>query len=376
MKTKEEVRAEAVELVKSRTNFLGADEGTTVVGIQVATTVAEYIDQFFDDDRNQFDVIEAESEIVSDVVNPSTGHPSTIFDHASKLDVIAFDRYANEVIAIEHKSSSADLSPGSHYWRRLNLDAQVSKYLLSLRQSGRHEVRSCLYDVAAKPATMPKAVSAGNVREIAESGSFCGLTVSETTREIVARRFAAETGPKGGFVGKFHESEAPELYGLRLRSLIRIDPSVWFGRLIVTRTDEELELYARELWELTADVRRSRRTAISPRNSSACWSFSRACEFFDVCTGTEDVEDRSLFERLDSVHVELAAEFPDRGRDVITNSRIGTFLQCREKHRLKYEEGFAPVGRSDSGALFWGSLFHEALEIIWNSHRVPKGEKI
>ncbi len=372
MKTKEEVRAEVVELVKSRTS---SDPETIVVGIQVVATVSEYIDQFFDDDRNQFETIEAESEIVSDVVNPSTGHPSTIFDHASKLDVIAFDRYADELIAIEHKSSSADLTPGSHYWRRLNLDSQVSKYLLSLRQSGRHEVRSCLYDVAAKPQTMPKAVSAGNVRTIAESGSFCGLTVSDRTREIVARRFAAETGPKGGFVGKFHETEALELYGLRLRSLIRLDPSVWFGRLVVTRTDDELELYARELWELTADVRRSRRTAISPRNSSACWSFARACEFFDVCTGTEDVEDRSLFERLDSVHVELAAEFPDRGRNVITNSRLGTFLQCREKHRLKYEEGFAPVGRSDSGALFWGGLFHEALEIIWDSHRVPKGEK-
>jgi len=213
------------------------------------------------------------------------------------------------------------------------------------------------------------------VRKIAESGSFGGLAVSQGALSIVRDIYESNRGKSGGFNGKLHERELLELYGLRLRGMIREDSSKWFGRLVLTRTDDELELYARELWELTADVRRGRKSSISPRNSGSCWNFNRACEFFDVCTGTSDIEDRSLFTQEGSVHVELSTDFPDQGKDIITNSRLGTFLTCREKHRLRYEEGFRPVGRSDSDALWWGSLFHEALEIVWSSHKAPEREE-
>lgn len=370
----EEAKALAAGHVKGRTDW--SDSTQAVIGLQVATIVGEYVDRFFDEDHERFETKSVETEIVVDVVNPDTGRATPVFDHASKLDVLAFDRFEGKDVLIEHKSSSDDLTPGSPYWRRLNLDSQVSKYLLSLRQAGLHDVRSCLYDVAGKPGTKPKAVPSADVRKIAESGSFGGLQVSEPTLAAVRERYEANKGAKGGFTGKLHEEELLELYGLRLRGLIRSDPSKWFGRLMLSRTDDELTLYARELWELSADVRKARKSGISPRNCGSCWNFNRPCEFFDVCTGTVDVEDRSLFTREGSVHVELSTEFPDRGKNIITNSRLSTFLTCREKHRLRFEEGFRPVGRSDSEALWWGSLFHEALEIVWSSHKAPqKGEK-
>lgn len=367
MRTKDEVKADVGRLVKERTDWSIAEEA--VIGIQVVTIVGEYVDHFFDADAERFETIEVEAEVRSDVVNPSTGRPSTRFDHVSKLDVIAFDRFARETIIVEHKSSSDDLTPGSPYWRRLSLDSQVSKYLLSLRQSGAGSVRSCLYDVAAKPGTGPKAIPSKDVRELAESGEYHGLKASWATQERISELYKASRGDRGGFTGKAHERDFLELYGLRLRSLIRERQEAFFGRLVLTRTDEELELYARELWELTAEIRKSRLSPISPRNSGACWNFNRPCEFFDVCTGSAEIEDRSLFERPGQVHVELDEEFENGGREIVTNSRIGTFLTCREKHRLRFEEGFRPLGRSESTALIWGDLFHKALEIVWNEFK-------
>jgi hypothetical protein len=54
------------------------------------------------------------------------------------------------VYVLEHKTSSADTSPGSVYWERLALDSQVSIYVDGATMLG-HEIAGCIYDVLKRP---------------------------------------------------------------------------------------------------------------------------------------------------------------------------------------------------------------------------------
>lgn len=364
---------ETIDAVRSfgRAKLDAASPSKQILIVQVMVIVTEYVRKYIADDLERFDVLDVEGEIVSDVVNPATGRPSPIFDHASKLDGLAFDRWNNEEVLIEHKSTTEPLDAWSPYWRRLVIDSQVSKYLLSLRQSGKHSVRSLLYDVVTKPTTKPKDVVKADVRKIAETGQYCGFNLRESTATWVRCEYENAKGKQGGFTGKL--TETLELYGLRLRRMVVDDPARWFARKLVTRTDDELEDYARELWELGSELRHARRSGVWPKNSTHCSAYGRLCEFFALCCGEKSAEDDG-FKRVDFVHNELeervCLDAPDGGRNLLTNSRLTMFQSCKRRHRLHYEDGLRKATPdSSSVALFWGTLFHDLLRIVWNSYR-------
>jgi hypothetical protein len=66
-----------------------------------------------------------------------------------KIDALIRDR-DGRVYVLEHKTSSADTSPGSVYWERLALDSQVSIYVDGATMLG-HEIAGCIYDVLKRP---------------------------------------------------------------------------------------------------------------------------------------------------------------------------------------------------------------------------------
>lgn len=341
-----------------------------VIGIQVGVIVDAYIDHWFAADAERFETRGVESEIVSPLRNPETGAASPLWRHASKLDGLAFDRWESVEKVIEHKTTTDGLEDWSPYWRKLRIDSQVSKYLLSLRQSGRETISSILYDVVKKPTTKPKQVVKAEVRKMAESGFYHGFQVSE--REIARVRDVYENakGKSGGFTGNLTESF--ELYGLRLRRLIRDDRDGTFQRRTIVRTDEELEEYARELWQLAAELRVSRKSGVHPKNSTNCSAFGRLCEFFSLCVGEND-ENSDRFERPAFVHSELESEAvrekaKDGGRNILTNSRLTMFQSCRQREFLRYGVGLREAGKTDSVALNWGRLFHDLMEIVWHSY--------
>ncbi len=341
-----------------------------VVACQLAILSAEYVRHFWESDRERFETLAVEQEVLTDVVNPETGKPSRTWKHASKFDGLAFDRFEGSRVLVEHKSTTDGLEPWSPYWRRLAIDSQVSKYLLSASQADDSEpVRSVLYDVVKKPNTNPKQIAAKDVRGIAESGKYFGFDIRPAELARFREAYEAEKGERGGFKGKMVETL--ELYGLRLTHLIRSEPSAWFHRLTIVRTDEELLEYARELWQLGKEIRDSERSGIAPRNTSNCGSFGRLCEFFPICTG-EKSADSDAFERVGFRHEELnsdAIRSRGDGRDILTNSRLTMFQSCRQREKLRYRDGLRPVGGIDSAPLHWGSLWHDLLEIVWNSYR-------
>jgi len=378
MNSEDQSHAEMIQSVKRRvqekvTNSIDwTIEDEAVIGVQIAVMMDCYIDHWWKADFERFQTLAVEQELIADVVNPETGRASTVFDHCSKQDGFAFDRQAKEKILIEHKSTSDSLNQSSPYWRKLAIDSQVSKYILSARQAGDHEVRTCLYDVCKKPTTKPKRVIAADVRRIAEEGTYHGFNVPEELLIQIRQEYEREKGPKGAYKGKLEECMT--LYGLRLRRLVSDEPEEYFGRSRISRTDDELLQYSKEIWEVARQIRHQRKSNITPKNTSACYSYGTACEFFPICCG--EAVDQGQYETKVQRHVEIEKELPDGGLNILTNSRINLFLTCPEKHRLRYEEGLRKVSDTVSTPLRWGSIFHEALEIVWKSYSFETGEKL
>lgn len=356
------------ERVQSLIDWSIPDE--EIIGVQVSVMMQGYIDHYFNHDLLRYETIAVEQELVADLVNPKTGRASTIFDHCSKQDAFALDKQTGERVLIEHKSTSDSLDPASPYWRRLSIDSQVSKYILSARQNGDQDVRTCLYDVCHKPTTKPKQIKAADVRTIVEDRTYCGFGVPDDIWTEIDLDYQRNKGAKGGYTGK--RSECLTLYGLRLRRLIADDPERFYGRLEVTRTDDEILDYSRQLWEVAAQIRRQRKSNVTPKNTTACYSYGTPCEFFSICCG--EAAEQGQFKQATQVHSELDTQWPDGGVNVLTNSRVNTFLTCPEKHRLRYEQGLRKSDADEAHYLKWGSVFHEALEEVWNFYGLEKGD--
>jgi len=350
-------------------------ESSDLIAVQASIMASEYVRYYFAKDVERFTTTEVEIENVSPLVNPATGRSSPSWKHASKLDALAFDRFNNEAVIVEHKSTSERLDLASPYWRKLAIDSQVSKYLLSLRQSGYTDIRTVVYDVVSKPTTKPKQVVKADVRKIAEKGSYYGFPLPSQELQSIREVYESSKGKSGGFTGKLRESWT--LYGFRLRRLIMEDYPSWFRRQWVTRSNDELEEYATELWQLAGELRKARNGGIAPKNSANCSAFGRLCEYFPLCIGEQD-EGSDRYQLADFVHAELnslaSRDATDNGgRNLLTNSRLVMFQSCRQKEFLKYETGLIPAEGTDSFALQWGTLFHELMETIWLSYDRTKG---
>src|SRR5690349_14101625 len=68
-----------------------------------------------------------------------------------KIDAIIRERATGKVYVVEHKTSSADTSPGSPYWDRLAIDTQVSIYTDGALFGLDYEIAGCVYDVLKRP---------------------------------------------------------------------------------------------------------------------------------------------------------------------------------------------------------------------------------
>lgn len=260
------------------------------------------------------DVLAVEKEFSFALLNPDTESPSKTFAEAGKIDGVLRCKSTGAVKVLEHKTTSDAITPGSDYWARLEMDSQISKYVLALMNEG-HEVRSVVYDVAKKPAHRP--LRAGKSDE-----------------------------------------ETPDEFRERCLEAIRDTPGDYFSQREIPRSDTQLLEYCRDAWALSQQILYYRRESLWPRNTSACVAFGR-CEFFDLCAGRSEV-DGIRFRHAEKKHAELNIQ-ADGKRELLTNSRLGALRKCARYHFLRYE---SPTERIDerSEALAMGSAFHLGCE--------------
>lgn len=293
-----------------------------------------------------WETIEVESEFHLPIVNPSTGAASRTFTQAGKKDGVVEWPATGRRMLLEHKTTSDDIADiNAPYWRRLTIDSQVSHYMLAEWQDGR-KLDGTLYDVIKKPTIRPKDITKADQKVLMARGTYCGHQVPIRLRELTR--------------------ENADLYELRLLADTMERPDFYFGRRTVNRMDSEIGEFAGELWDVGQSILDARNNDRHYRNDASCMAYGTACEYLGVCSGHDSIES-DRWQRAESVHAEL--DGAGDGRSVLTHSRIKCFQTCRRKHYFRYELGVKRRDEEDREALFFGSVFHEALAAWWSCFR-------
>lgn len=279
------------------------------------------------------------------VVNPETSRSSKIWTQAGRIDGLV--QSADETYLLEHKTTSEDIeSADSSYWQRLTIDSQVNKYMLAMWQES-YDLAGTLYDVIRKPGIRPKTIPEAARRTIASLKTYCGVEVPD---DIVQSVISGQT------------QECPRLYGLRLLADIHEQPGKYYQRRIVPRLDHDLLEFAGELWGVCDEINRVRRSGLNVRNSGACMTWGRPCEYLGICSGHDDISSQNWVSRK-NVHAELGGI--EDGRQVMTHSRLQCYHTCRRKHYYRYELGITKVVEEEVETLLYGHLLHVGLEQWW-----------
>lgn len=268
----------------------------------------------------RYETVGVEVEFAAPLLDPDTMIESDDWYLRGKIDALAIDHATGELLIVEHKTSSADISPGSDYWRRLRLDSQISMYYDGARSLG-YEPTGIVYDVLAKP----------NLR-------------------------------LGGPTKKRAQAETLEEFRERFSATIAENPNAIYARSRLVRFDAEIDEARRDVWATARQLDQAMRLNEYPRNPGACSKYGSMCEFFPVCSGEATLDDTTLFARR-AGHSELSAT--DDTRPALTNSRISLARECQRAHLYRYVEGYETTARRP--ALAFGTLVHLGLEHWWSA---------
>lgn len=186
---------------------------------------------------------------------------------AGKIDRIV--RLLDGRLAVqEYKTCSEDLTVTSDYWKRLRIDSQISRYMSAARSLG-HAVETVLYDVCRKPTIRAHRATPFESRKYKADGTL--------------------------YANQRADDETPAEFGQRLAADIASRPEWYFARQEIARLEDDLTEFQREMAAEASELRYRRKHSLWPRNTSACLSWGRPCEFFDLCTaGVVPREDEPL----------------------------------------------------------------------------------
>lgn len=199
------------------------------------------------------------------------------FQFAGKIDAIVATATGTTAV-MEHKTTSEDISPTSDYWARLNVDQQITGYMVAARHLG-FEVQSVIYDVIRKPGKQPLRATPVEKRKYTKEGTL--------------------------YANQREHDETPAEYGARIAADIQADPTAYYVRREITRTERDLDEFKSELYMTAEMIREAVRKVRHPRNTSACTTYGR-CPYLDVCyLGLDIGSEPPGLKRVENVHPEL-----------------------------------------------------------------------
>jgi hypothetical protein len=263
-----------------------------------------------------FEIIGVEHQFIVPLVNPATGRPSQTFQLGGKMDVLIRKPGDLRKWIVEHKTSSQDIAPTSHYWPKLRLDGQVSTYFEGARGAG-HEIAGCVYDVIRKPGLRPKRATPEDARRYTK-GTRCKpcakLYGGDFAENDVAGHPSCVTCLGSGWkerprlvAGTRTEDETLDEYAVRIRAAIIESPETFYQRGDIVRLDDTLHEHGVDRWADARALRDSQLQNAHPTNPDACETNHSLCEYWAVCTGTASIDDDTLYQ-IGKQHSELDLE--------------------------------------------------------------------
>lgn len=304
--------------------------------------------------HEQFEVLAVESTVTADLLNLQNQPPSRSrsFRLGGKIDVRLRDPHGR-IIVMDHKTTSDDIDDqASPFWRMLEINSQASHYLY-LEWLNERKVDFALWDVVRKPGIRPRKLTNAEAKQFVAPApwTWFGLPVSAADRDAM-------------LLDPDHR-ETPAMYEARVYAECLEKPDRYFGRRMVPRLDESLIEHGLTVWNDSQDILATRRSGHHRKNHNACMNYGKPCKFLGICSGY-DSPDSSNWTQKANVHSELP-ELEGDGRDVLTNSRLNAWLECRQKHYLAYELGLERIDAEEREALLIGNLFHAGMEAWWGS---------
>jgi len=182
------------------------------------------------------------------LINPKTGRPSRKHCFSGVLDGLD-----NDAVYEFKTTSRLDAS----YIDRLDIDFQVSAYLEASSRLLGKKLRKVFYAVAKWPGS------------------------------------------------KQRKNETPEEYVERIKEDYLDRPDFYFHHEMVTRTEEQMELWRHEAWEIHKRILETENGGFAIRNTESCVGRYGRCAFLDLCCGAAT---RDAYETVDRPHQELKKE--------------------------------------------------------------------
>ena len=268
--------------------------------VTVAVLCAAYFWRWENADAD-VEVLATELQFNIPLVNPETNRSSRTFDLAGKIDNIIRRQESGRVGIRDHKFIGQDLAPESDYWRKLQIDQQMSIYFDAADHLG-YAPDFIELDAIRKPTISPRGIpltDGDGVKIVLDSSG-------ERVRTKDGKKWRESGDSAAGYVLQTRP-ETPEEFGERLRCDIGERPDFYFARREFARLDAEREEARFDLWQTGEIIRDCTTKGRWPRNTGHCFGFGR-CQFFNLCTGGFNPETDELpedFERVTNPHQEL-----------------------------------------------------------------------
>jgi len=229
-------------------------------------------------DREDYEVLAIERGATWPLINPDTMYHSRTYEMGGVLDLLLRRRSTGQVILVEHKSTSEDISDdAANYWKRLAMDSQLSIYVVGAESMG-HQPERIIYDVVVRPQISLKLATPVEKRKFKKDGTL--YANQRDTDETLAE------------------------YTARLRADMEARPERYHGRREIARLESEIRDGMLDVWQEAKAMRAAELSGRHPRNPDACHQYG-TCEFWDVCANGVDPELSTEYVSLEDVNPEL-----------------------------------------------------------------------
>lgn len=197
------------------------------------------------------------------------------------------------------KETKTASNPGDDYWARLDLDDQITRYLMVAQAKGIEAV-TVLYDVMRKPSMGPRMVPQlddDGKRIVLDSAGNRVLNKDGKPRQTGSE----EEGWK--IVGRM---ETPAEYANRLMADISDRPEWYYERREIPRLSSDIAEYVEDHGGWLRLIEQCVGSGVWPRNTQACVNGRLRCEYLKVCrNGIDPAHPPDGFVRVSEVHPEL-----------------------------------------------------------------------
>lgn len=233
---------------------------------------AEYIDNV--------EIIGVELPFEIPLVNPRSDRESRTYKVQGKIDAVIRD--SSGMWVVEEKTASEALKPESAYWRKLEIDPQISMYYDACKKLFGEDPVGIRYFVNVKPQLRP-------------------LKKSENIKY--------KKDGSGPYANQRLEDETASEYAVRMAEAVADSPEKFYQMVEVARLERDIRESKIDVWDTAQSIRQSELSGTWLRNPDSCvHPFGSSCAFLPVCTHRASLEDPMLYRKADVAHEELVEQ--------------------------------------------------------------------